>query len=324
MTAGFAVFTASPERTRNIAIASFLMVCAGFVKHTIFAMPLAATVWLIGTNRRALAHWVAFSLVFVALGFSASAFAFGSVFFEQLMYRRPMSLYYVIMLLGWFQGFIIPAALWFVFWFRAPPDPRFRLVSYLLIAACIEFVILRSGDLVSINSLFDCVIAASIAAGLMLSRAEESRLFARYGVGATTALIVGVLCLKLILLPQNELMTFVAHPDVLDDLRSRDAASRQDIALMRTYEGPAICENLSLCYWSGHQSAYDSTASSAAFRLGDRDINVLREQIFGGQFRLIQLEPRSPLLDAARNSGLAERKGASGIIIFHAAARAGN
>jgi hypothetical protein len=320
MTMGLVVFTASPERTRNLAAAAFLMVLAGFIKQNIFAVPLAATIWLIRTNRRALAWWMGFSLAFLTIGFTASALVYGTAFFEQLSYPRAMSLYNVLTLLGWFQGFVIPVALWIIFSYRAPPEACLRLVSYLLAAAFVEFAVTRAGDNVSINSLFDCVIAASVAAGVMLSRLDESRLSVRYGVEVTGALIVGALCLRMILLPQKELTNLVLNPSSVAAMWSVEGKARQDVAFMQRLEGPALCENLSLCYWSGHQSAYDEIDASGAFELGFRDIEVLRRQITAGQFRIIQLYDGSPFLDAARKSGLKEHRGATGAIIFRAGA----
>jgi hypothetical protein len=174
MTTGFTVFTAAPQRTRNLVVAAFIMVLAGFIKHSIIAMPLAVTALLVQNDRRALLRWTAFALAFLGIGFAACESIYGGAFFEQLLAPRVYSLNNVVRLLGWIQFVIIPLVLWMVFAVQAQPDWRIRLIGHLLVAGGVAFVVTRMGDGVSINSLFDWVIGASIAAGVLLSRVGEA------------------------------------------------------------------------------------------------------------------------------------------------------
>src|SRR5207248_5226161 len=67
MSAGFAIFAASPRRGRNVAAAAAIMVTAGLIKHNIFGMPLAATMWLAQYDRRMLARWLILCLALLGL-----------------------------------------------------------------------------------------------------------------------------------------------------------------------------------------------------------------------------------------------------------------
>jgi len=316
MTSGFAILTARPRSLRHVVCASFLMVLAGFTKHSIFAMPLAVTTWLVQNDRRTLTIWLASSVAFLLIGFTTSWFLYGPAFFQQLLYPRAHSLYNVVVLLGWLQSIIIPLALWAVFAYRAPAEPRIRLVSHLLIAGGIEFVIVRLGDNVGINVLFDWVIGAAIAAGVMLSRIHESALSHRHGPAGTRVLIVAALCLRMVLLPQKDFLELLFRPSDWTDRQNYDAAYRREVAFMRELPGPSVCEDLTLCYRSGHISAYDEINGLGAFALGARDINVLRQQIATRRYPLIELDPPSYLLEAARATGFAEHHGGAGDFIF--------
>jgi hypothetical protein len=320
MTTGFAVMTASPRSIRHIAWASLLMVLAGFTKHNIFAMPLAVTTWYLQNDRRTLAHWLGFSVVFLAAGFAACWLLYGAAFFQQLMLPRAYSLYYVLTLLGWLQTIIIPLIIWIAFARQAPADPRIRMVSHLLVAGGLSFVINRlGGENVGVNALFDWVIGASIAAGVAISRIGEARLSRRYGPDMTQGLLVGALCLRMILLPQHQLINLLLKPHESKELRARDAAYRTEVAFVKAQPGPALCEDMAFCYRAGHASAYDAGNGRSIFRIGGRDIAVLQRQIASGQYRLIQVYADSELLQAARASGLRQRAETTHDFIFHAA-----
>jgi hypothetical protein len=317
MTTGFTIFTASPGQTRYVAAAAFVMVVAGFIKHNQFGMPLAITTWLVQHDRRTLARWIAFSSMFLALGFAICGLVYGTAFFAQLLTPRTYSFYNVIILLGWIQGFVIPLALWVAFVWLAPPQPQFSLISHLLVAGGIVFVVTRSGNGVSINSLLDWVIGASIATGIMLSHLSTSKLSHRHGVAVTSAAIVALLCLRMVVLPSNTTVRLLSDPSIVGNLREHEAAYRSDIAFMRQRPGPTICEDSSLCYWSGHTSLYDPFNAGQAFLTGARNLEALKRNVVAGQYKLLQLFEDSQLLEAARASGFIESYGtADGHIFF--------
>ncbi|WP_295855554.1 glycosyltransferase family 39 protein [Tardiphaga sp.] len=322
MSAGFAVFTGSRPGRGRLAAAAALMVTAGMIKHNIFAMPLAATTWLLVNDRRAAERWVIYAATCLVAAFALCWLSYGAAFFDQLGSPRSYSLYRVVTLLGWIQGFIIPLVVWAIFAARVQSDSRVSLVNHLLAAGAIAFAVTRTGEGVSVNSFFDWIIGASIATGLVLSRLAEMPNIERYGVVRMRAVIVGLLCLRLIVLPQNELVKIVLGTELAASTRAQDHNALLDIALMRQLAGPAICEELTLCYWSGHPSAYDEFNAGQAFKTRARDINVLRQQITAGRYRLIQLAHNSPLLDATRAAGLVERTRPGGQLIFAGEAKA--
>lgn len=320
MTAGLAIFTVAPSRTGILALASLVMVASGFIKHNALAIPLACTVWLAWQDRRALLRWLGFSLLFLALGFAACALSYGAAFFEQLLMPRTYSLHNVVSLLGWLQGFIIPLALWIAFVVTTKPDAAFRLVSLLVLFGGVVFVATRIGEGVNINCLFDWIIAVCIAAGVLLSRLDQSRLSARFGVATTAALIVGALCLRLVLLPSSDLMRYLTDPRQHEALRAGDAAFRADVAVMARLPGPALCDELALCYWSGHaaDASYDQFNAGQAFLTGARSQAELTRRIEAGDFPLIAAYPQSLLVAPARAAGLRERPAATVGFIFWA------
>lgn len=317
MSAGFAVWTAAPARTRNLVLSSLLMVLAGLIKHSIIAMPLAVTVWLLFNNRASAWRWIAVSVLFVAAAIFACWLAYGAAFFEQVSAARTYDLYRILTILGWLQSFILPLLIWLVFALRTRPDPVIRLVEMLLIAATFSFLLTRASEGVSVNALFDLVIASCIALGVALSRFGEISGIERFGVRRAQRWIIALLCLRLVILPQSEFMELVSGSGSAPRFFTTIAPNYQTaLGIMRQAQGPALCEDLALCYWSGHQSAYFSYNATIAFLSGTHDVNTLRQQIAGGRYRLIELDGNSPLLAAARASGMTQTTAPGGEIIF--------
>ena len=82
MLLGLLAFLASEQRGWLFLLSAALMLAAGFVKHLLVPIPLAATLWLLLYRREVLALWLA---TCVALLVSALALCFtvhGSDFFE--------------------------------------------------------------------------------------------------------------------------------------------------------------------------------------------------------------------------------------------------
>lgn len=296
MSAGFAVFTAAPGRLRNLAVAAAIMVFAGFIKHNIFAMPLAVTTWLAQYDRPVLWRWLGLALAFLAIALAACAAAYGWNFFEQMAEPRPYHLIRDLTKLGRIQAFVIPLIIWILFVVDIRPEPQAQLVTHLLIAGAAAYALTQIGDFVAGNAMFDWIIGASIALGVALSRIGEAWLAGRIGRARTEGLIVLALALRLVLLPPSDLLHLGRS---LDQLRQQSAAMAGDVAFIRGHDGPALCEEVAACYWAGRQSVFDPSNAPAAMDLGLRSRSRFEEKILSGDLHLLQLHHDSALLPIA-------------------------
>src|SRR5581483_3229139 len=67
-----------------------------------------------------------------------------------------------------------------------------------------------------------------------------------------------------------------------------------DIALIAGSPGPALCEQLSLCYWAGKPAGVDVFNMSEQFRTGVRRPDGLAALVRSRQFAVIQLDSLEP------------------------------
>jgi hypothetical protein len=314
MSFGFAVFSAGPRQLKNVAAGALIMVTAGFIKHNIFAMPLAATLWLAQYNRPMLVRWLVLSLALLAACFALCDAFFGADFFAQLTQPRfyhPMT---ALKSLGRIQDFIVPLIVWAAIAVQLKPDPRLRMVTYLIIAGAIEYGLTQPGDGVAWNCFFDWAIGACVGLGVGLSRLGEVGSARRFGLVRTEVLIVVALAIRQILLPSHELLHL---PAALADLRMQEAGLAPDLAFMRAHPGPAVCEEMAICYWSGHQSLLDLFGTSQARRHGLPNYDDLQASVSRGELPLLQLFHGSGLAVPAQASGLYQRYETPNSVFFY-------
>ncbi len=306
MSFGFALFCAAPRRLSCLAAAAAIMVAAGFIKHNIVAMPLAVTLWLLQFDRRLLLRWIAIGLVLIAAGFALCWLAYGADFFHQLMAPRVYNgVQVVLKSLGRIQAFVIPLILWIAVAVQLRPDPRLRMVSDLIVAGAAAYALTQGGSGVAWNCFFDWLIAACVALGVALSRIGETRFARRYGMARAEGLVILALALRLVLLPPPELLHL---PSALADLNRKAAAMAADVDFLRTRPGPALCEDLAVCYWAGHQSVLDGFGTSEVTAAGWPNLRLLQQSIARGEVPLLQLNHGSPFAATALGSGLYQRR----------------
>jgi hypothetical protein len=315
MSFGFALFCAAPRRMSHVAAAAAIMVAAGFIKHNILAMPLAVTLWLLQYDRRVLLRWIALGLVLVAAGFAVCWLAYGADFFHQLMGPRVYNgVHVVLKSLGRIQAFVIPLILWIAVAVQLPPDPRLRMVTDLIVAGAAAYALTQGGSGVAWNCFFDWLIGACVGLGVALSRIGETRFVRRHGLARAEALVILALALRLILLPPSELLHLSS---ALAALNQKAAAMAGDVDFLRAQPGQALCEDLAVCYWSGHQSLLDGFGTSEVTAAGWPNIRLLEQRIARGEVPLLQLNHGSPFAAPAAASGLYRRRESPNSIFFY-------
>jgi hypothetical protein len=314
MSFGFAIFSARPGRVGTVAAAAAIMVAAGFFKHNILAMPLAATLWLAHFDRPMLWRWFIFSIALLAAGFAICGAYFGPDFFLNLAIPRRYDAMTVLTTLGRVQDFAIPLILWIAVVVQLKSDRRMAMVTYLIVAGAVAFVLTKPGVGVAWNAFFDWVIGACVGAGVGLSLLGETRSAQRFGIARTQAVIVLALALRQILLPPSELLHL---PTAVADMRMKEAALAPDLDFMRGHAGPALCEELAVCYWSGHQSLLNGFDVYEVTLLGWPNYENLKARISRGEIALLQMSRGSDLVAPAEAAGFYRRYDTADSVFFY-------
>jgi len=162
---------------------------------------------------------------------------------------------------------------------RGRADAAVRLVALYSGFALAIGGLFAFGDGVDANIFFDAAIALSLGAGLALGNIPK-----RWA--GTLALFVA-LPLGLYL-EKNVTASNFSFSDVF----VREA--RLDIGFVQAHPGPALCEDLTLCFWAGKEEPVDVFNLSEAIireKRGDGDLAHLLETQYFGSIALSSLTP---------------------------------
>ena len=117
MCAGFTWFIARTDKGRATEPAILLMVLAGFIKHSLIAIPAAALIWLAFDKPREAARAAAFGVAACVTGLLVCRLIYGGVFFEQLVTPRAVAwknLHFALEFAKPFLGTAALCAVWLV------------------------------------------------------------------------------------------------------------------------------------------------------------------------------------------------------------------
>jgi hypothetical protein len=270
---------------RNIVFAVLLMLAGSLVKHNLIAMPLAVTMGLLLRNQRGFAVWLSAALVASAIVTTLFFYACGATIFNDiLLHPRVVSLEHANYVL---KRWIAPLAPGVVFAAAALVPLRKTLsglvLGIYLFVSTITALIFGAGEGVSVNTVFDLMIAVGIGTALCASRLAsklESRSFSQPCAWAMMLLLLPIaLHIRPAIKGQRELASSL-------NFKQQWALQIEKIA---EQNGPVACESLSLCYWAGKDFEVDFFNAGQAIKTGKMPQDILIHFIEAQRFAAIQI-----------------------------------
>ena len=260
--------------------AALLMVTGLFIKHNLVAMPLAACIWLWDREPREAVRFTLMGLGAGLIGLTGFQIVTGVNLLHEIFSPRLFALANFesvgLHFLSW-AALPILATIWLAL--RFPHD---RWVRFAVLYAGIAIVMggaFSAGDGVDANIFFDAAIALALSGGLALTR------FAPRYAGIIAAAYVIPLAL---LLERN----FHDGNFAYKEMFRRQAGP--DIAFIALRRGPALCEDLALCYWAGKEPMVDVFNMSEAFAAGARSNADLVRQLQAREFSALEFYSLAP------------------------------
>ena len=270
-----------PRRVPAVCMAALMMVVACFIKHNLIALPLAVAVWLAIHDRRNAAWFVAAGALFAAAGLIAFRLAYGVGLLAQLASPRVYSLATLAQSLGfWLIWSIVPLVAAIVLFVLRRHDSNVALCGLYACFGLIVATLFSGGAGVDANVWFDADIALSLAAGLALEQLPHAR-------PALIAAFAMPLAAGLSLAYDSDWLEadFWLHP-FADDI----ASARGDIAFLRAQNGPALCEQMSLCYWAGKRAEVDVFNLGQAYATRARNPDGLIRKVEARYYRAVEFD----------------------------------
>lgn len=242
MMTGFSVFVAGKITLGRLVSVAILMLAAGFVKHLLFAAPIAVTIWLAYNDRRHLMLWLITGGGLAIGALLTCNLLYGPTFLESLLAApRVVSAEMFALKVGaWFTPLIVPligAGLVLLYGWRRD----ISLLVLFIIGGLVEAAIAIGGAGINVNAAFDLVIGLSIISGLALDKAGS--------VGGPSGRILATAALASFVVLSAPRQMQVTKYEIADMDRNR-VAWAAEIERLRAIEGAVGCETLSLCYWA--------------------------------------------------------------------------
>jgi hypothetical protein len=237
-----------------------------FTKHDLIAFPLSVgTHLLITRNWRMLAIFLGAGIIASGLLLALSFHLDGPYFFTELLQPRAYSFRNLTEeTLHYLLHFLVPMLIGVVCLYRDRTTPHRSFLFTLLIFTDLASIYFSGGDGVGANIFYPPLIANLLSCVIAICWLERRALDApRARRSFKTALILTTLAGAL-------MVPFQLHNDIEAQLRLPAAtqAAQQAIALLKSTNGPAICEDLLLCYEAGKPMDYDPYYVNDQIRIG--------------------------------------------------------
>lgn len=290
---GALVLLLGRRRSSAVVIASAaLFVAGGFVKHNLFALPLAALAWLVVTDRRS-----GMTLAVVLGGLSLVGIiivqaTLGVNLLHELQSPRSFSFDQLkASARDWIAiaGLPLCSPLWLLT-SRTWKGQAVWLLSLYAGISVISGIVLLGGAGVDVNAMFDADIALALCTGVAISRLSRAdRPIPRAAGQLVAGLCVVPLAVTVLRSTDWRTASYWVYP-----MREEAALAKQDVSFLRAHAGPAMCEDLTFCYWAGKTASVDVFNLEQQFEAGARPTAPFLHLLQEGAFTSVELDATVP------------------------------
>ena len=259
MCAGFTWFMARANKGEATEPAILVMIFAGFIKHSLIAIPASALVWLALDRPREALRAAAFGAAACAAGLLVCRVIYGAAFFEQLMLPRAVGWKNVHLALTYAAPLLGAAAIciaWLVF------DRRSRLAQKIAVLLSLTFIsgfVQSLGDGLDVNAYFEFLFALAIGIGMAFSKIQAWPASAGRAAGIMFAFAT-VLFTALAFSSQGEPYKFAFSRGFRRDVVENVDAVRTETRRLKKKPGSVSCSVMLVCYWAGKPFVWDDFA----------------------------------------------------------------
>ena len=281
-------YSARPPDRFNLLRTAFILVLAGFIKHNLVAIPIAITLDLAVRSPRRLLFWLACCAGFVAACLGLTQLVAGGNFFDHLLSPRIFSWYGArYHLMKYLRLFKLPMVAIALSTPWVPTVDRIVIAGWGMVSIS-SAAILSGFEGTSYNMFQDAAVFLGIAAGIMMSELRKLDTSGRLAGVLSTALPFVLAEPILARAPDVAAQTYDSRALLAVD-RKRQRLFLADAEYVADRQGPAICENLLLCYVAGRPFILDPFNSRQYMLSGKLDQGELIRRINRHEFALIQL-----------------------------------
>jgi len=284
--AGLLLYLRWRESPFIIACAALLFVIGGCIKHNPIDFPLAVLLELTLVSLSRALWFSAWGIAFTGVAVALNIHYGGPAFLSQLLAPRGYQVSKIFdQVLNVFGPILLPFCIAVYMAFKVRKNEPQRIAAILLATSLIVGAYFDGGQGVSINALFTALLATAILIGLFFSGISSTQWKCAARPMATYA---PLLLFSWLLIP----LTISGNWNLVRSLRETAMAQQrfdEDVALLHSQTGPALCESLLRCYFAGKPYIYDPFNATRLIHFGKLDSTVIVEDVHRQRFGAIQL-----------------------------------
>lgn len=303
MMTGLTWYVAQVERDRSILLPLVLIVCAGFIKHNLIVLPLAAFYW--HASRRGIlpAARAAFGGgVLAAMMLWACHVLYGADFIANLTLPREIRLMRVVEHLNRLQFIAAGVVVWGVWAQARPRGPAVAFTAVWLALGFASYGLQKMSPGVGINALFEMWIGAAVGFGLAVPVLVQRAVTEGLGARVALALISAAVLARLLADPNVEPYR-VGSAAFRNQIRERVVAMADEIEVVRRITTPVMCSVPTVCYRAGKPFIYDNYATTTRLKTGHLSIARLAELLAPMQLLVRYSDPKVTWSRSTRPAG---------------------
>jgi hypothetical protein len=282
---GLYVYIREPEKLRWLCVSAVLFTLSVFTKHNLLAFPAAVGLHLLLRGKwKGLLVWGSVAAGGSALLLALTRWMDGPYFVAQMLAPRPRTtgVWELTIYLTLFQ---LPIALAVVWSLRNMGRSLSHIMVLALIAAHAVAAVFAGGYGVGKNIFFDCVFGLVVVGALVFAEYAPLLAGVKYRGFLLAALLVAPAFGIVIATP----LALKGDWDILRGLPNRGRDFDVALKLLQSRPGPALCEDLLLCFEAGKPFTYDAHFTFGLVKAGRVKEEELVALVENARFRTVQL-----------------------------------
>jgi len=285
---GFYTYIRNPTSRRALTLSALLFVLGGNLKHNPIDIPLAVLIDITLRSRIRALYFALTGLLFAAASYALNLHFGGPFFLAQILAPRTYSTAKAWdNLVNVFGPLLIPILIALITAWQLRRDPTRRIAALFLVTSLVIGTYFGGGIGVSINALFSAILALALLIALFWQRLADTT---PRGV-QQTALALSFLWILIPWLLVASLITGDWSPLT----RYRKAVATQpaftaQLTLLRTTQGPALCESILRCTLADKPYLYDPFNATRLIAFHQLDPTPMLEALRTHRIAAIQFD----------------------------------
>jgi hypothetical protein len=286
---GLFFYVKRSKKKFNLFLVALFCSLGLYTKHNLITLPVAVILDLLLKDRKRFFEFnIYFAFIMISFLFAVYTFS-GPDFVAQLLSMESSrgfsiaKVSYTITALGKNLQIPLICILPLVFFHLKKAD--FRIISLYTLVGLTTGSYFSGGSGVDINIFFDAFIGISINAGILLS-------YLRHGLGVYMKYPNLVYCVLPIILCFGMFMDArgkIVRRSTYSRFAEQERAFLEDAEFITEWPGPALCENILLCYYAGKEFQYDPFNVSELIAAQKMEESKVLSRLESGYFAIVQV-----------------------------------